>query len=122
MIIKHLQEAKENFKQVLTSYKFNEKGNLEIVNEYAKADDFIQIEGNKITFTIQDGVISENGVNGIQASDLIGYSLELIKSVNNAFSCRENSITITKLEEALNAQNNKVIDRIKRNVESQYKS
>jgi len=120
--MQHLHNAKENFRQVLTSYKFNEKGNLEIVNEYVKADNFINIEGNKISFTIQDGVISENGVNGIQASDLIGYSLELIKSVNNAFSCRENSITITKLEEALNAQNNRVIDRIKRNVESQYKS
>ena len=119
--MKHLMEAKANFRQVIVKNTINEQGNLEIIQEYSKADDFIKIEGNSITFKIQDGTLAESGINGIQASDLIKYSLELIKSLNNEFSSRENALTITKLEEAYNAQQQRTLDRIQRNVEGQYK-
>lgn len=114
----HLQKALANFKPVVIKQTVNETGNLEIIQEFTDPNKFVNISGNnEITFKIQDGVISENGINGIQASDLIEYTLELIKSLNNEFPCRENSLTITKLEESLFFQKARTIERIKRNVE-----
>ena len=117
----HLEKALENFRQLVFKHTTNDIGNLEITGEFINPSKFVHIEGNKISFQIPDGVISENGINGIQASDLIRYCLELIKSLNNNFPCRENSITITKLEEAINAQDMRTVDRIKRNIEGKYK-
>ena len=37
--------------------------------------EFIILENNLISFKIQNGVISENGINGIQASDLIKINM-----------------------------------------------
>jgi hypothetical protein len=116
--MKHLLKAIEEFKPIVVKSTLNEKGNLEIIQEFINPRDFVICKDNEITFKIQDGVISENGVNGIQAVDLIRFTLELIKSLNNEFSCRENSITITKLEEAINSQENRTLNRIIRNVES----
>jgi len=117
-----LEKALKNFKPVVIKHTKNENGNLEVIQEFTNPKDFVKLENNNISFQIQDGVINEVGVNGIQASDLIRYSLELIKALNESFPCRENSITITKLEEAINAQNMRTIDRINRNVEGSYKS
>lgn len=116
----HLEKALENFRPVVIKHIVNDTGNLEIITEFTNPNKFVSIENNKISFQIQDGVINEAGVNGIQVSDILRYSLELIKSLNNAIPCRENSITITKLEEAINAQDMRTIDRIKRNVEGKY--
>jgi hypothetical protein len=118
----HLKEALENLKAVSVTAKVNENGNLVIMNEYTNPSEFVKVEGNKVSFQIQDGVISENGVNGVQAVDIIRFSHELIKSLNAKYSCRENSITITKLEEAVNAQDSRTLDRIKRQVEGQNKA
>lgn len=115
--MKHLKQALERFTFSSTKQKVNENGNLEIIQEFSKPNDFVEINGNKITFTIQNGIVSENGINGIQARDLIVYSLELIKSLNEEFSSRENTLTITKLEEAIAFQDLRTINRIKRNVE-----
>lgn len=120
--MKHLNKALENFTFSTVKQRLNENGNLEIISEFRKTSDFIEINGNKITFTIQDGVISENGINGIQARDLLVYSLELIKSLNEEFSSRENALTITKLEEAIAFQDLRTINRIKRNVEGKHQS
>ena len=72
---------------------------------------------NGVTFTIQDGPIKEVGVNGLQATDLLFFTCELFKSLNKAFPCRENSLTITKIEEALHWQEARTKDRVKRDVE-----
>lgn len=115
--MKHLKNAMKDFKPCLVKQNVNEKGNLEIIKEFIDFSEFVSLNSNEITFKIQDGVISENGINGIQAVDLIKFTLELIKSLNNDFSCRENSLTITKLEEAIQAQESRTTNRIFRNVE-----
>lgn len=115
--MKHLQNAIKDFKPCVIKHGLNEKGYLEIIKEFINVSDFIKLNSNEITFKIQDGVISENGVNGLQAIDLIKFSLELIKSLNQEFSCRENSLTITKLEEAIQSQESRTTNRIFRNVE-----
>ena len=79
--------------------------------------DFISVENNELKVKIQDGVISENGINGIQVTDLLEYVNEVFKSLNSAYPCRENDLTITKIEEGLHWQDARTKDREKRKVE-----
>lgn len=78
---------------------------------------FILINDNLITFTLQDGPIKEVGVNGVQIDSIGKVWLEILKEFNKKFPCRENSITITKIEEALMWQEKRTKDREARNVE-----
>ncbi len=81
----------------------------------------ISVSGNVVTFTIQDGPINEVGVNGIQVTDMLEYVKEVYKSLNTAFPCRENSLTITKIEEAIHWQDARTKDRQERGVEGHNK-
>jgi len=81
----------------------------------------IQVDGNKVTFTIQDGTIKSSGVNGIQVTDMLEYIKDVYKSLNGSFPCRENSLTITKIEEAIHWQDARTKDRENRGVEGQNK-
>lgn len=66
----------------------------------------------------QEGPIKENGVNGCHNEDLIAIVLDRLYSLNQGdFACRENSIAITKLEEALMWLNKRTLDRRSRGVE-----
>lgn len=86
---------------------------------------FIKIENTEdvkgvapiVSFTIQSDPISEVGVNGVQALDILKYSKCLFESLNEAFPCRENALTITKIEEAIHWQDARTKDRQRRNVE-----
>ena len=62
---------------------------------------FITEEGAKVTFQVQDGPIKEVGVNGCQVDDVIAWARAKIQGFNKAFPCRENSLVLTKLDEAL---------------------
>ena len=78
---------------------------------------FIKVDGNSISFTIQDGPIGENGVNGCQIDDVIIVSTSIIRKLNGEFPCRENSLAITKLEEATMWLEKRKADREARGVE-----
>lgn len=66
----------------------------------------------------QKGAVKENGINGCQNEHLIGIVIDRLQCLNQGdFACRENSIAITKLEEALLWLNKRTQDRIARNVE-----
>lgn len=70
----------------------------------------------KISF--QKGPIKENGVNGCHNEDLIAIVIDRLECLNQGdFTCRENSIAITKLEEALMWLNKRTADRKARGVE-----
>lgn len=75
-----------------------------------------------VKFTIQSDPIGEVGVNGVQAFDMLEYVKCLFQSLNDAFPCRENALTITKIEEALHWQEARTKDRMNRNVEGQNKN
>jgi hypothetical protein len=91
--------------------------------------EFIKIENTEdvkgvapiVSFTIQSDPIGEVGINGIQATDMLGYVKCLFQSLNHAFPCRENALTITKIEEAIHWQEARTKDRLKRQVEGQNK-
>ena len=89
--------------------------NLNISDEHLKK--YVSIGDNKVGFTIQDGPIGNAGVNGIQVTDMLEYVKEVYVSLNKAFPCRENSLTITKIEEAIHWQDARTKDRENRKVE-----
>lgn len=62
---------------------------------------FIKVNESLVSFKIQDGPIKEVGLNGCQVTDMLKFSLEVYKGLQADFPCRENAITITKLEEAI---------------------
>ncbi len=82
-------------------------------------DLFLKVEGQQVTFSIQSGPTGENGRgrNGLDATEIIRFAIGLYRSFNNSNSCRENSCTITKLEEALHWQEARTRDRNNRGVE-----
>lgn len=87
--------------------------------ETDRPDNYIHIadSGNAIAFKIQNGPIKENGINGCQVDTIIETAKIMIEGLNKNFPCRENSIAITKLEEALLWLMKRKIDREKRGVE-----
>lgn len=74
-----------------------------------------------VSFTVQSDPIKEVGINGVQAVDMLEYVKCLFESLNEAFPCRENSLTITKIEEAIHWQEARTKNRVKRGVEGENK-
>lgn len=91
---------------------------------------FIQLENVEdikgvapiVKFTIQSDPIGEVGVNGVQALDMLEYTKCLFQSLNEAFPCRENALTLTKIEEAIHWQYERTRVRLNRKVEGQNKA
>lgn len=66
----------------------------------------------------QRGPIKEHGVNGCHHEDLLAIVIHRLQSFQaGKFSCRENAIAITKLEEAMHWLNHRTASREKRGVE-----
>ena len=103
--MKHLLEASRQL--FLNSTQRDDKGE----------NPYFGVADNSLTFQFQDGPIKEFGENGMQATDLLFFCKELFKSLNKASPCRENSLTITKIEEALHWQDARTKDRENRKVE-----
>lgn len=70
----------------------------------------------------QNGGLKEVGPNGITDQALIAIALDRLRSFNEGpYRCRENSIAITKLEEALLWGGKRASDRAARGVEGERK-
>jgi hypothetical protein len=86
--------------------------------EVSNISNFISENGLKsLSLDFQDGAIGEVGVNGVQWTELLTVSLAILNKLNKAFPCRENSITVTKIEEAIMWQESRTKNRIARGVE-----
>ena len=68
----------------------------------------------------QEGTEKDFGKNGPQIIDVLEACLLQLKTLNQDVSCRENSITITKIEEAIMYQEKRTRDRLTRNVEGTH--
>lgn len=79
--------------------------------------EFLKYEDFKLEAKIQKGPIKEVGVNGCQVDDVVQWSRDLISRLNDDFPCRENSIVLTKLDEAILWLRERKRDRMARNVE-----
>lgn len=69
----------------------------------------------------QQGPVEESGHNGIQSEQVIAVLIHRLGILNKAYPCRENSLAITKLEEALHWLEARTSDRRRRAVEGQTK-
>ena len=101
--------------------KFNKSGAMDWqwFEKDIRPNNFIYVrhDKNSLSFTIQNGPIKENGVNGCQVDEVIAAAKIIIEGLNAKFPCRENSMVITKLDEALLWLHKRKADREKRNVE-----
>lgn len=78
---------------------------------------YIRHDVNSLSFTLQNGPISANGVNGCQVDEIITVSQKIVEGLNEKFPCKENSKVIEALDTALYWLNKRKEDRSDRNVE-----
>jgi hypothetical protein len=75
-----------------------------------------------LNIPFQKGPISENGVNGVTQEALIAICIDRLRSFQNGpYSCRENSLALTKLEEAQHWLHSRTLKRVARGVEGTHK-
>lgn len=80
--------------------------------------EFIEVtDENAVAFAVQDGPIGENGVNGIQAVDIVKFGGAVIASLNEDFPCKENEETLRHIDAAVFYQDERTKDREERGVE-----
>lgn len=89
--------------------------------DVVKVAPFIEVGEDYVTFRMQRGPIKDYGVIGCQIDDLIKFCADTITVLNKKFSCRENSLAITKLEEAWLWCQARKLDREARHVEGHDK-
>lgn len=90
---------------------------------------FIKIENKEdvkgvapvVSFTIQSDPIREVGINGCQALDMLKYVKCLFESLNETYHSDYNVTTIAHIENAIQSQELRTLDRIKRGVEGENK-
>jgi hypothetical protein len=86
---------------------------------YADKGQAVPYQVGKVDF--QEGPIKEVGVNGVMNEDLIAMVIARLEAFNNSdFRCRENSMAITKLEEALLWLRKRTMGREQRGVEGTH--
>lgn len=85
-------------------------------NESIAESDYSPFNGTLIAF--QKGPLKEAGdVNGITAESLLAIVADRLRSFQaGPFSCRENSLALTKVEEAMHWLNHQTLDRMARGV------
>lgn len=77
----------------------------------------IMVDSDRVTFVGQRGPIKEAGVNGCQVDDVIKFARLTVEAFNKKYPCRENSLAITKLQEAELWLMQRRLDREARGVE-----
>lgn len=85
--------------------KFNASGSMDYVwfEKDIRPHHFVYVRNdvNSLSFTLQNGPIKEVGVNGCQVDTIIAAAKQILVGLNDQFPCRENSLAVTKLDEAL---------------------
>lgn len=120
MSLKTLEHVKE-----IGGYKVNDATSESLINltpeewrEYEKTHPiFISHKNNEITFKIQKGVVSKNGINGCQVDTIIEAAKLILEGLNEQHYCYQNDMAINKLECALYCLRDRTADRVQRGVE-----
>lgn len=101
------------------NFKFNAPHSFEV-----RATNGYDNQGNQDVLArihFQEGAINEHGVNGVCNEDLIAMVICRLESFNQTdFRCRENSMAVTKLEEALLWLRKRTMGREQRGVEGTH--
>lgn len=83
---------------------------------------YVRHDVNSLSFTLQNGPVKEHGVNGCQVDTVIAAAKAILDGLNKQFPCCENSLAITKLDEALHWLEHRKRDRQTRGVEGTSRS
>lgn len=77
-----------------------------------------------LELTFQAGLVDqENGPNGVFVETVLKIARDRIKAYQGTrFSCRENAIAVTKIEEAIHWLDHRTRDRIVRGVENTHRT
>ncbi len=99
------------------------------ISKTAKGEDveghmYLAITGpnHSQTLLFQQGTVPEAGHNGLTNELLLAVLVHRIKFLNGKFPCRENSLAITKLEEAKMWLEERTRNRIERGVEGKHEA
>lgn len=102
-------------------FKHNAPHTFDVVTMKEKSDGKSHMPVAIQTIHFQEGAIKEHGVNGVMNEDLIAMVICRLEHFNQTdFRCRENSMAITKLEEALMWLRKRTIGRENRGVEGTH--
>jgi len=75
------------------------------------------------TISFQNGPINEAGVNGLTQEVLLAIVADRLRSFQaGPFSCRENALALTKIEEAMHWLHSRTLARMQRGVEGTHKA
>jgi len=75
----------------------------------------------KCPISFQNGPIQEVGVNGISNESLLAIVEHRLQGFQSgSFTCRENAIALTKIQEAMHWLHHRTRDRVNRNVEGTH--
>lgn len=86
--------------------------------QHAQSDAETSVLKEAVTLNFQNGGLREVGPNGITDQALLAIVLDRLRSFNDGqYRCRENSIAVTKIEEALLWMKKRSNDRARRGVE-----
>ena len=98
-------------------YQFNAPHTFEVVRKLDANTEFNPETDLLAKIHFQEGPIKENGVNGVANEDLLVMVIRRLQGFQDSpYSCRENAMAITKLEEALLWLRKRTIGREKREV------
>lgn len=84
-----------------------------------KPEEFVIVNhgANSVSFTIQNGPVKENGVNGCQVDTLIATAKLMIEGLNKDFPSDHNDLAVEYLGFALKELDRRKADRERRGVE-----
>lgn len=93
----------------------------ELKDEYLEAQPMVGVRihriRNAVEFQLQQGAIKDAGVNGCQIDAVLAFAEMFIHFHNQKYPCRENSLVITKIQEARHWLEARTKDRDARGVE-----
>lgn len=78
---------------------------------------YLRHDKNSLTFTLQNGPVEENGINGCQVDEVIRAAMLMIEGLDEKFPCLENKAAISDLHQALYWLQKRREDREARGVE-----
>ena len=74
------------------------------------------------TIRFQNGPIAEAGINGVTQEALLAIVIDRLRSFQQGpYSCRENALALTKIEEGMLWLQKRTLDRMRRGVEGTSK-
>lgn len=83
---------------------------------------YVRIDKNSIAFTIQNGPIKENGVNGCQIDQIVQAAEIILSKLNEKFECTENIMALHHLRKSLDYLADRKKNREQRGVEGENKA